>query len=400
LLVIVAIVAGIMQLGGDGDEPGADSSVTTAAASGDAGYRPASGDAEGDDTEPLDVAQNTAAAENADVDPTPEPVLEPVGAPAPELQLSRVDAQPPGARGNAAGSEVELTVTASPAADGSPASLSWSLLSAPDEARPNLERQVAGFGAAALGKLMLPRVRDLESYTVAIRVEARHGDGAAASETFRFDVDSTTDVRSITNEIVLMDEEELKGWTPRDDSARDFGGAEEYFGVQGRSTRGQAAAESVGLPAGDWILKGAFRALYRDNYHRMEVGLWIGCDPGATRMLFLKALIPEGELEPDYHLSTAEFMPDVTSLYGGGPHAATSGNGIANLEWPLDFEADMSREVKFTVLKNGTQLSIAVTGQEQVYQTVLATEPVELGLFVLGGLGEFRDFKLSSLEQP
>lgn len=400
LLIVIAVVSSIMHFGGDDLPDGAGRAAESkgmlgsVAPSGNESV--AAGDAEsvslGAEAAPGDAPETADARPLSGLDP-----VDPLG---PQLQVAQVDGPPPGTRGHSAGTEVELMAIASPGADGSPASLRWTLVSTHAEARPFLEDQFAGIGDVASCKLMLPRVRDQESYEIVLAVEARHA-ASAVTETLRIDVDSTSDARSITKDILLMDDERLIGWTPREDSARPFGGAEEYFGVQGRSTRGQASAESVALPAGDWILKGAFRALYRDNFRFMEVGFWIGCDPGPTRMLALNALIPVSESEAVYRLSTAEFQRDTTPLYGGTVHAATSGTGIANAEWPLDAEQDMSRAVKFTVTKDGAHLMIVVVGQERnPFESVLDSEPLELGLFVVGGLGEFRDFKLSPLERP
>ncbi|GEM_PF-6292654 len=55
-----------------------------------------------------------------------------------------------------------------------------------------------------------------------------------------------------------MDTDELKGFTTRADSARDFSRAGDDSGPQARSKKGAggATAASIALPQGDWKLAG------------------------------------------------------------------------------------------------------------------------------------------------
>ncbi|GEM_PF-1351571 len=380
VLVGVAVVAaalfGAWQLQGEGDvSDGPSGSGQTAGRSGDHAASPTNAplDDEGSDLSALAL----------------------------RWPLEQRGQQPATTLGYPAGSAVSLAVFSPESLDGPPTHVAWTLFQAPDSARPALEGQLADLGSASMGDLLLPRVAGLESYPLVINVQPRQGDGPQGFETFTLNVDSTRDVRSITQPSVLMNGQELLGWEPRAGSSASFREAEDYPGVQGNSAGigDEATAATFALPQGDWQVTGAFRAFCSGKTWFTEVGLWLDCAPGKTRMLVIKALSPDPGQPVAYELSTVEFKPDETLLLGEEPHTGTKSHGLFHRPWQRDDGKSSSREVEFTLRKQGTELSITATGQESGrLVTVLEAEPSTLGIFVAGGVGDFRDFRIAPLD--
>jgi len=376
VVVVAALIFGAWQLQGGGEGSGDQAQTVGNDGGNDGGTSPTPSRSQGD-----------SAASSASVLAVRWP-------------LERIGQQPATALGHPAGSVISLAVLSPESLDGPPTHVVWTLFQAPDAARPELLRQLGEFANAPGGDLLLPRVAGLESYTLEINVQPRQGDGPQGFETFQLDVDSTRDVRSITQPMALMNGQELLGWTTLEGSSGSFKEAEDYPGLQGNSPGigEQATAATIGLPPGDWQVTGAFQAFCSGKVWFTEVGLWLDCAPGKTRMLVIKALSADPGQPVDYELSTVEFSPSETPLLGTEPHTGTKSQGLFHVPWQRDDGQSSSREVEFKLLKQGCELSIIVTGQEDDrLVTLLEAEPKTLGLFVAGGVGDFRDFNIEPI---